>query len=106
MTTNKQRRVFMMQVAVGGCAMAIGVKASKAAEKLSQDDPYAKSMGFRYDTKTVDEARWTRHKPDQQCAKCQLWDGKPTDAFAPCSFFGDRLTPNGGWCKNFKAKKA
>jgi hypothetical protein len=41
-----------------------------------------------------------------QCSKCQLWDGKETDAYAACSFFGDQHTPAAGWCKNFKAKAA
>jgi hypothetical protein len=100
------RRVFMMQVAAGASAMALGLKASQAAEKLTENDAYAKSMGFKYDTKTVDNKRWTRHKPDQACNSCQLWDGKQADAFAPCSFFGDRLTPNAGWCKNWKIRKA
>ncbi len=100
------RRVFMMQVAAGASAMALGLKASQAAEKLSENDSYAKSMGFKLDTKNVDGKRWTRHKPDQSCSGCQLWDGKQADAFAPCSFFGDRLTPNQGWCKNWKVRKA
>lgn len=106
----KQRRVFMMHVATGvtaAAALALGHKTqAQAAEKLPETDSYAKSMGFKLNAKDVDRQRWTRYQEGQQCSKCQLWDGKPTDAFAPCSFFGDRLTPSAGWCKNFKVKKA
>lgn len=105
MTTPSNRRVFMMQVAVGAGALAASHSAV-AQEKLAPTDPYAKTMGFVLDTKQVDVKRWKKHTVDQQCSKCQLWDGKPADAFAACSFFGDQHTPNGGWCKNFKVKNA
>lgn len=104
--TKNNRRVFMMQVAAGASILALGQRAATAAEKLPANDAYAKSMGFVLNTKDVDQKKWKRHAVDQQCSKCQLWDGKPTDEFAPCSFFGDRLTPNAGWCKNFKVRKA
>jgi hypothetical protein len=105
MVQNK-RRVFMMQVAAGASVLALGHQQARAAEKLSANDAYAKSMGFVLNTKDVDQKRWKRHTVEQQCSKCQLWDGKPTDAYAACSFFGDRHTPAAGWCKNFKIQKA
>ena len=105
MTTPTNRRVFMLQVAVGAGALS-GSHAALAQDKLSPTDSYAKSMGFNLNTKDVDGARWKKHTNDQQCSKCQLWDGKPTDAFAACSFFGDQHTPATGWCKNFKVKGA
>lgn len=105
MSQPSNRRVFMMQVAVGAGALAASHQAL-AQEKLAVTDSYAKSMGFVLDTKTVDAKRWKKHTAEQQCSKCQLWDGKPTDAFAACSFFGDQHTPAGGWCKNFKVKGA
>jgi High potential iron-sulfur protein len=101
------RRVFMMRVAAGSAVLA-GAPAvhAQAPEKLTEADPYAKSMGFKYDTSKVDKARYPRHDVSQQCSKCQLWDGKPGAEWAACSFFGDRHTPTNGWCKNFKVVKA
>ncbi len=106
MKTN--RRVFMMQVALGSSALAMAsVSARAAVTKLDANDSYAKSMGFVLNTKDVDTAKWGRkYKVGQQCSKCQLWDGKEKDAYAACSFFGDQHTPAGGWCKNFKAHGA
>lgn len=101
------RRVFMMRV-VAGSAVLAGAHSvhAQAPEKLPETDPYARSMGFKLDTNKVDKARYPRHDVSQVCSKCQLWAGKPTDAYAACSFFGDRHTPAGGWCKNFKVIKA
>jgi High potential iron-sulfur protein len=101
------RRVFMMRVAAGSAVLAAGSAArAQAPEKLAETDPYARSMGFRHDTNKVDKARYPRHDAAQMCSKCQLWDGKPGAEWAACSFFGDRHTPSGGWCKNFKVVKA
>jgi hypothetical protein len=102
------RRIFILQVAAGASALAASTVASaQAAERVTEDDPYARSMGFKLDTNKVDKKRYPRHDAaTQSCAKCQLYGGKPNDALGPCSFFGDRLVPPGGWCRNFKPLKA
>jgi hypothetical protein len=104
------RRTYMLQVVAGTCAAAVGGLAlaedDKPKGKLTEDDPYAKSMGFRLDTNNVDQKRYKKHTPDQQCSKCQLYTGTETDPEAPCSFFGKRIVPATGWCRNFKPKNA
>jgi hypothetical protein len=101
------RRVFMLKVVTGASVLA-GTSVAVAAdgEKLTEDDPYAKSMGFKFDTNKVDKAKYPRHDVSQTCAKCQLYDGKEGDAWGPCSFFGGRLVQPTGWCRNFKVRKA
>lgn len=104
------RRVFMLRVAAGTSVVACGAALAAEAEsteKLTEADPYARSMGFRLDTNAVDKAKYPRHDAaTQQCSKCQLFDGKPSDAVGPCSFYGGRLVPPTGWCRNFKVRKA
>ena len=108
------RRTFLIQVAVGTCAVAASRFASaeeaaadaKPKGKLTETDAYAKSMGFRLDTTQVDQAKYPQHTVEQHCAKCQLYSGKEGDPEGPCSFFGGRIVPVNGWCRNFKAKAA
>lgn len=104
------RRTFMLKVVAGTCALAasrvIAEEAEKPKGKLTETDAYARSMGFKVDTNQVDKAKYPRHTADQQCNKCQLFKGEPTDAEAPCSFFGNRIVPATGWCRNFKARTA
>jgi hypothetical protein len=98
------RRRFLQQVVVGAAALTVarGGLTEEAKGELSPDDAYAKAMGFVLDTNDADSAKFTKHSPDQSCAKCQLWSGKEGDSLGPCSFFGGRLVPPGGWCRNFK----
>jgi hypothetical protein len=107
-TTN--RRVFMLRVVAGGTiAAALPARAADPVStvRLTETDAYAKSMGFKLDTNTVDRARYPRHDAaTQQCSKCQLYSGKDGDAVGPCSFYGGRLVPPTGWCRNFKVRKA
>ncbi len=104
------RRVFMLQVLAG--ATAVATTSTYAADeestvKLTEADPYAKSMGFRLDTTQVDQVKYPRHDAAlQQCSKCQLFSPKAGEPIGACSFYGGRLVPQGGWCKNFKAIKA
>jgi hypothetical protein len=107
MNSNPNRRTFVLKVLVCPAALAAAAQAGAEEEKVTEADPYAKSMGFRLDTKAVDQTRYPRHDPaTQQCAKCQLFSGKAGDALGPCSFFGGRLVSPNGWCRNFKALKA
>lgn len=102
------RRTFMLQLVAGGSALALSRLGAAAEAKgaLTEDDAYAKSMGFRFDTTTVDAAKYPKHSPDQKCSNCQLYSGDPGAATGPCSFFGKRLVPVDGWCRNFKPKGA
>jgi hypothetical protein len=109
---NTNRRTFVLHVIAAGTAA--GTTNAFAAEekkvstvKLTEEDKYAKSMGFRYDTTKVDKAKYPRHDAaTQNCSKCQLYSGKEGEEWGPCSFFGGRLVQPTGWCRNFKVKKA
>ncbi len=107
----QNRRVFMLQVVAGTSVLASGQLMAQdkpiSTVKLTEEDKYAKTMGFRYDTTKVDQAKYARHDAaTQQCSKCQLYSGKAGEEWGPCSFFGGRLVNQNGWCKNFKVKKA
>ena len=107
---NCNRRVFTLRVMAGTTLLAGSqlhaeeVKVSN--EKVTEADPYAKSMGFRIDTANVDKVKFPRHDVSQHCSECQLFSGKPGEPLGPCSFYGGRQVPINGWCRNFKVKKA
>lgn len=105
------RRVFVLHVIGGASSLAGGMRLASAAdaptdERVTEADPYARSMGFRLDTTQVDQAKYPRHDVTQKCSSCQLYDGKPGEALGPCSFYGGRQVSMNGWCRNFKVRKA
>jgi hypothetical protein len=98
------RRTFLFQVAIGASALGLsrlGI-AEEAKPALTESDAYAKSMGFVLDTTKADQAKYPKHTVDQKCSNCQLFSGEPGAELGPCSFFGGRLVPVNGWCRNFK----
>lgn len=102
------RRTFILKVIATSSALAATrvMAADESSEKVTESDPYAKSMGFRLDTNQVDQKKYPRHDPSQHCAVCQLYSGTEGAALGPCSFYGGRLVAPTGWCRNFKALKA
>ena len=100
------RRSFVLHVLAGSAALSCAA-AQAEEERVTEADPYARSMGFRLDTNQVDQAKYPRHDAaTQSCSKCQLYDGKTGEAWGPCSFYGGRLVSPNGWCRNFKVRKA
>jgi hypothetical protein len=110
-SSQSNRRVFMLRVITASSAFAAGHalaadEIKRSMEKLTETDSYARSMGFKLDTKDVDQKRYKRHAVDQMCSNCQLFT--PADAgggMGHCSFFGGRLVNENGWCRNYKPKK-
>jgi hypothetical protein len=102
------RRKFLFQVAAGAAVLPLArlAGAEEAKPDLDPNDAYAKAMGFVTDTANADSAKFPKHSTDQQCAKCQLFQGAEGAEKGPCSFFGGRQVPSTGWCRNFKPKGA
>jgi hypothetical protein len=97
------RRTFVIHAAAA-CAAAASTLATAQAVKVEETDPQAMAMGFRRDTTKVDAAKYPSHTAQQRCAQCQMYMGKPDDAFGPCSLFGGKLVAPGGWCSVYTKK--
>ena len=96
------RRVFMLQVALGGTALTAATAFAQA--KVDPKDPQAVALGYVDDTTKADAKKFPKHTNDQKCAGCQLYQGKPADATGPCSLFGGKLVASGGWCSAWVKK--
>ncbi len=112
----RNRRVFMLHAITGATALTAAATAqAQTADPnpgqtasdvpVKETDAYPKSMGYRLDTANVDKVKFPRHELTQKCSECQLYSGKAGDATGTCSFFKRPVT-SGGWCRNFKPKKA
>ncbi len=66
-------------------------------EKLSEDDPLAKSLNYTHDaTKSTSNQR----EADQFCYNCQLLQGDEGD-WRPCLAFANKLVNANGWCSAY-----
>ena len=92
----KTRRVFLMSVAVAGTAISLGVQAQP--KLLDEKDPQAAALGYVADATKVDKTKYPKYAAGQVCANCSLYQGKPTDASAPCTLFAGKLVAGPGWC--------
>jgi hypothetical protein len=103
MLQNTNRRVFMMQVAVG--STAVMASQAMAQAMLDEKDPQAVALAYAADTTKVDVKKYPKHTAAQKCSNCQLYAGKPTDAKGGCPLFAGKQVAGNGWC-NAWVKKA
>jgi High potential iron-sulfur protein len=87
-------------------ALRVGIQTASAATltPLDPSDPMAKSLGYVTDTSTVDAGANPTHKPDQKCATCAQFQGKPGDTQGGCTIFAGKSVAAGGWCKVWAKK--
>ncbi len=69
-----------------------------AAPRLEESDPIATALGYRRDASKVDAKKFLTFAAGRMCSKCQLFAGKPAEAWAACSAFGGKLVSAKGWC--------
>jgi len=96
------RRVFMMQVAVG--TTAVMASQAMAQAKVDEKDPQAVALGYLADTTKVDAKKFPKHAAAQKCSNCQLYTGKATDANGGCALFAGKLVAGNGWCSAYVKK--
>ncbi|MEJ2769667.1 high-potential iron-sulfur protein [Mycetohabitans sp. B46] len=63
---------------------ALSRRALADAPKLQETDSTAQAFGYKTDAAKVDKAKYARYAAGQDCSNCTFYQGKPTDAFAPC----------------------
>lgn len=102
--TNPSRRTFVITVMAGGGVLATA-RASAQAPALSPTDPQATALGYNPDNTKVDKTKYPQHVAGQMCSSCNFYQGKATDAAAPCQIFGGKQVSGKGWCSAY-AKKA
>ena len=102
---NSKRRGFMMTVVAGGGVLAAArVSAQAAAPVLAESDPQAVALGYRSDAGKVDKTKYPQHTAAQMCGGCNFFQGKPTDAMAPCQLFAGKQVSSKGWCSAWSKK--
>jgi len=110
MFDQKMPRRTVLKGALAGLAaipvVGIVTRADAAPVTLDVNDPQAKGLGYVVDTSKVDDKTNPMHKPDQKCANCAQYQGKATDASAPCTIFAGKLVAGAGWCKVWVKKPA
>ncbi|MDQ2987817.1 MAG: high-potential iron-sulfur protein [Pseudomonadota bacterium] len=91
------RRIFLAAIPVSALALGLG-KATAAPVALSETDPAAAALGYKADASKVDAKKYPTFASGRQCAGCQLYGGKRTEAAAPCGIFSGKLVSGKGWC--------
>ena len=104
--SNPSRRAFVMTVVAGGGALAAARVSAQAAPVLTEADPQAVALGYKADATKVDKAKYAQYAAGQQCNGCNFFQGKATDAMAPCQLFAGKQVGAKGWCSAFVKKAA
>jgi len=93
-----QRRTFLLQLVPATLAVGASLRANAQAAKVEESDPAAKGVGYVHDASKVDAAKYKTYVKGSVCSGCQLYQGKPTDAWGACPIVGMKQVNAKGWC--------
>ena len=100
------RRTFMMSIVATGALLTVARAHAQTPASVDDADPQATALGYYLDTTKVDAAKYPKHEVAQNCAGCQLFQGKTKDAKGPCTLFAGKLVTPNGWCSAWLKKTA
>jgi hypothetical protein len=98
------RRTFLITSIGAVSALALSREALADAPKVAESDPTAQALGYKADASQVDKAKYAKYAAGQDCGNCSFYQGKPTDAFAPCPMFAGKQVAAKGWCSAYNKK--
>jgi High potential iron-sulfur protein len=98
------RRHFIRIAPVAGVAL-LSARAGFAADPpmVDEKDPTAAALGYVADASKADKAKFPNYAAGQNCATCQLYQGK-ADPKGVCPLFAGKLVAAKGWCSAFAKK--
>jgi hypothetical protein len=96
------RRSFIRLVSVSGVAL-LGARVATAAD-VDPKDAQAVALGYVPDATKADKVKYPKYAPGQDCANCQLYQGKPADANGGCVLFAGKTVAAKGWCSAWVKK--
>ena len=98
------RRQFIMTLVPAGLALAAAPTAFAQPAKADENDAAAKGIGYKHDATKVDATKYPTYAKGKVCSNCALYQGKATDAWAPCPILGGKLVDGNGWCAAYVKK--
>jgi len=105
-----ERREFLMKGSIALASIAAVARAShapaqaKAGPHVSEGDAQAVALGYKNDATKADKKKFANWQAGQTCGGCMQFDGKATDAWAPCKIFPGKQVNAKGWCTAFVKK--
>ncbi|TAL84216.1 MAG: High potential iron-sulfur protein [Candidimonas sp.] len=98
------RRTFLAAGVGLASTLALTGQAFADAAKVDENDPTAVALGYKHDATLVDKAKQPKYVAGEHCGNCQLFQGKPGDAWGPCPIFAEKQVSVKGWCSAYTKK--
>lgn len=98
------RRTFLSAIPAATLALTAARTAAAQAAKLEESDSVALTLGYKHDANKVDAKKFPTYAAGRNCANCQFYQGKATDAWAACAAVGGKLVNGKGWCAAWSKK--
>ena len=98
------RRQLILSIPAAALVLVATRTASAQPVKLEETDRQATALGYRHDASNVDAKKFSTFAAGCDCANCQLFQGKPGEAWGSCGAVGGKLVNAKGWCVGWVKK--
>ena len=95
---------WLVGVARGQGATRPTNQAGASAQRVSESDPLAQSLGYNDDASKVNKAKYPTFKSGEKCSKCRFFQGAGGQPYGPCQIFSGKMVNSNGWCSSYNAK--
>ncbi len=102
-----ERREFLKLGSLAVASIALAVYSGKSAAQgvpVDEKDSVAQSLGYKADATKIDKAKFPKYAAGQQCANCQLYQGKSGNASGACPIFPGKVVNSEAWCSAYVKK--
>lgn len=89
------RRNFIKMIPAACVGLAVAPSTFAAPATVSETDPTAVALNYKANAKDVKSPKFVA---GQACKNCKFYQGKASEAKAPCPLFGGKLVAGNGWC--------
>ena len=108
----QKRRDFLRNGSLAVASLALssrggntfGQQKPSALPQVEEKDPQAMALGYTRDATKADKKKFATYQAGQACANCNLFQGKPKEAWGPCTIFPGKQVNAKGWCSAWQKK--
>ena len=93
-----------LAVASAALAARTGAAWAQGMPHVDEKEAQAQALGYHHDATKIDKKKFVKYQAGEACSSCEIYQGKPKEAWGPCQIFPGKQVNAKGWCSAYVKK--